>query len=136
MGQLEARASVALALAPLCRKGVMDTTADDGEAVGRRISSTGCNEKPRPGRPGLYDTPHPSMPSVQSKSEPLHVDGGPAAGASSFSRHGSPRSLSCAIHQFQVAYPLDVPSAQLIWVTPTNVLLPLMPSYFPVPPVY
>ena len=26
------------------------------------------------------------MPSVQSKSEPLHVDGGPAVGASSFSR--------------------------------------------------
>ena len=40
-----------------------------------------------------------------------------------------------SVHRFQVEYPLDVPSAQLIWVTPTNVPSPLMPSYFPVPPV-
>ena len=47
-----------------------------------------------------------------------------------------PASKWPSVHRFQVAYPLDVPSAQLIWVTPTNVLFPLMPSYFPVPPVY
>ena len=40
-----------------------------------------------------------------------------------------------SVHRFQVEYPLEVPSAQLIWVTPTNVPSPLMPSYFPVPPV-
>jgi hypothetical protein len=46
-----------------------------------------------------------------------------------------PASEWVSVHRFQVEYPLEVPSAQLIWVTPTNVPSPLMPSYFPVPPV-
>jgi hypothetical protein len=55
-------------------------------------------DKPRPGRPGLKERKAmcgvSGMPSVQFNID--HVDGGFAAGASSFSRHGSPRSLSCA----------------------------------------
>ena len=50
-------------------------------------------------------------------------------------RHSSCEQIGPSVHRFQVAYPLDVPSAQLIWVTPTNVPPPLIPSYFPVPPV-
>jgi hypothetical protein len=51
--------------------------------------------KPRPGRPGLTDRRRGvgvrGIPPVR-----IYVDGGFAVGASSFSRQGSPRSLSCA----------------------------------------
>ena len=40
-----------------------------------------------------------------------------------------------APYRFQIEYPEVVPSAQFTCVIPTNVLLPLRPWYFPVPPV-
>jgi hypothetical protein len=40
-----------------------------------------------------------------------------------------------ASDRFQVAWPVDVPSFQFTWLWPTKVFEPLIPLYFPVPPV-
>jgi hypothetical protein len=62
------------------------TAANDNAGIGR------IKRKPRPGRPGLNGQKAGcrGMPSVR-----IHIDGSFAVGASSFSRHGSPRSVSC-----------------------------------------
>ena len=57
------------------------------------------NEKPRPGETGALRTEGGGVGGAFHPTkifEPLHVDGGSAVGASSFSRQGSPRSFSCA----------------------------------------
>ena len=53
---------------------------------------------------------------------------GPASPSAEIAALGEERSLEVKRDQrFQVAKPVDVPSCQFTCVTPTNVLLPVMP---------
>jgi hypothetical protein len=61
-------------------------------------------EKPRPGGPGLKDGRRGVGVRGTSSILSRHVDGGFAVGCSSFSRHGSPRSFSCATTWSATAY--------------------------------